>query len=1256
MRTESIDRSRLWVAVAVFLLAPRFVCAQTTFVQPRITSAIDNTSRVTIPHSTHPLAVPAFDAGALDGSTPMQRMILVLDGSADQDYQLSVLLDSQQTQGSPDYHHWLTPDEFGRRFGPAPQDIQVVSGWLVQQGFSVGQVAHSGRWIEFSGTAGQVETAFQTQMRRYQVRGEAHIANSTDISIPAALAPVVRGVASLHDFFSKPMLSRYYGVERNTQGKLAPVGPDYTQGSSHFLSPDDFAKIYDTAPLLTAGTNGSGEIIAIVARSDVSLTDVHTFRTMFGLPANTTNVIVNGTDPGVVTTTGDGVEAALDTEWSGAVAPNATIDVVASESTLIVDGVDLSASYIVDQNLAPIMSVSFGGCEADEGTLEAGNESFFLNALWQQASAQGISVFVSTGDSGAAGCDPDGESTTGAQSGVAISGEASTPFDTAVGGTEFNELGAGETPPPATTEATFWSSTNSAGFESALGYIPEKVWNDSCSPTTVGSPCDTAGSPVDGSFELAAGGGGVSTIYQTPSYQTLTITGLQAALDPFFIAGSTTIHPRGIPDVALTASPNNDGYLFCFSGISFLACQTSESGGQTVIDSAGVVGGTSASSPSFAGIMALVDQKIGSNKPQGLANYVLYPLAASETYSSCNSNSRIVPATPSTCVFNDVTVGNNGVPGNDTTGVPAAGDLGFPATAGFDLASGLGSVDANNLVTKWTTAAAAFNGSATALSPTANINITHGATVDLTATVMKVAGGVGPTGNVSLIAEGGTLPSSVGVAASGLTSGSAAFAVNSLPGGTGYNLIASYPGDGTYAGSASNSISVTVAKEASSIVVLDATQQSLQSSEGNLTNAALSASYGTPVDFEAFVSGKSLATNPNLDGDGNATGTIAITDTLGSTTINLQSAVPLVFFPQQNAGYAEFLNCSGSPNCLAVGTHAVNASYPGDNSFLASNTSPSFTLSITVASATTTTSLSSSAGGTAVNQGTSVTLNATVTSASSGAAPNGTVTFLSGSTQLGSPVTVTGTPGNRTFFGVGAFAGATASLTTTALPVGTDGITAKYSGDVGDSNYLGSQALNGVTISVQSTAPGFTVTAVPSTVPVSAPGSSGSTTLMFTAINGFSSNGAATVAPVCAGMPLETTCSSGASINLATNGTATAMLTFQTTAPSSVVPFLRNPPNISGWQRTTISALALACAFCMALLALGYRGKQRRWGFALVFTIFVMLAVGAGCGGGGGGRASGNPGTPAPSNTAVTVSITINGVTENVPNLTLNVQ
>ena len=237
---------------------------------------MDPSSRVAIPQSKHPLAQPAFDAGPVDGTTAMQRMILVLGASPEQEHDLTKFLDSQQTQGSPDYHNWLTPDQFGQRFGPAPQDIQAVTNWLQQQGFTVGSVAHSGRWIEFSGTSGQVEAAFQTQMRRYQVNGEAHVANASNISVPAALAPVVRGVTSLHNFFSKPMHVQGAFVRRTASGTYAPSGGETNLASGlNALSPADFAKIYDVpnsllSPAPATVLNGTGETIAIVARSDIN--------------------------------------------------------------------------------------------------------------------------------------------------------------------------------------------------------------------------------------------------------------------------------------------------------------------------------------------------------------------------------------------------------------------------------------------------------------------------------------------------------------------------------------------------------------------------------------------------------------------------------------------------------------------------------------------------------------------------------------------------------------------------------------------------------------------------------------------------------------------------------------------------------------------------------------------------------------------------------------------------------------------------
>ena len=1223
------------LAAAVLIFLPLVTLGQTSSVQPRITAAVNNSSRVPIPHSVHPLAAAALDTGRLDGSTRMDRMMLVLGASAEQDHDLRTLLDSQQTQGSPDYHRWLTPDEFGQRFGVAPQDIQAVAGWLQQQGFAVGEIARGGRWIEFSGTVAQVENAFQTEMHSYLVNGESHVANSTDISIPAALSPVVRGVASLHNFFTKPMLVRGPIVQRLANGTYVPIGGDtnLTNGT-HALSPSDFAQIYDVPNMLrdpapVTVLNGTGETIAIVARSDINEQDVTDFRTVSGLlPTSASNpdYIINGEDPGIVAGN-DPLETTLDTEWSGAVAPGATIDVVISGSTLIEDGVDLSAAYIVDRNLAPIMSVSFGSCEEFDG--QVNGDAGFLDALWQQASAQGISVFISTGDTGAAGCDANAPAPEpGAVGGVSISAVASTPFDTAVGGLEFNETGAGETPPPnpATSNATFWNATNQSNLESALGYIPEKIWNDSC------TGCE------NGDDSLEAGGGGVSVLYSTPSYQTLGVTGLATTLNAFTLPDST-MHPRGVPDVALTASANHDGYLLCFEA----SCEPTGS------PKFYLVGGTSAAAPSFAGIMAIVDQKIGS--AQGLANYVLYPLAAAETYSGCNTNSRTNPATATTCVFNDITVGTNGVPGNDVTGYPATGDLGYPAATGYDLGSGLGSVDASNLVGAWSTAAAAFQGSLTTISPTTAINITHGASVTLTVNVTKMPSGSGPTGNVALIAEGGTLPNTVGVGANALSGGSASLTVNSLPGGT-YNLIASYPGDGTYAGSESGAVSVTVAKEASIVELIDAIPTSTE-----LTNGPLSISYGTPLAFEALVSGLSSANDAT--GDGAATGSLTFTNQLGtSAATNISAALPLVNFPQISVGNVEFFDCSGTQNCLAPGTNTVNAAYSGDNSFMAGNSSPTYSLTVTVGSAATTTSVSSSAAGSTISQGTSVILSATVATGSSGAAPNGTVTFFSGSTQLGNPVNVLGTAGNKTFLGAGSTAAATASLTTTALPIGTDTITAKYNGDTGDTNYAASPSSAGITITVSG--PTFTISANPTTIPVSAPGATGSTVLMFTSQDGFSSNGAVTVTPTCSGLPAETTCSSGASVTIPANGSAMATVMFQTTAPSSgAIPPSRNRPDIGGW-RLTAATLAFACLLCAAMLAFGYRERRHRWGFALMFAVFALLAVSVGCGGGsggsGGGGGGGNQGTQPGTYSNVSVTVTINGVTQTIVGLTIDVQ
>jgi subtilase family serine protease len=297
------------------------------------------------------------------------------------------LLDAQHNPESPYYHQWLTPEEYGERFGISEDDTAQVVNWLQSHGLRVEEVTAGRRSIVFSGAASQIEAAFHTQVHAYKIGNELHHANAKEPEIPAALAQVVGGVVSLHDFRSETLHN----------GARLP-SPDFTSGGSHYLAPADFATIYNLVPLYQQAINGNGQSVAIVGRSNIKLADVRQFRTFFGLPANDPQIIVNGSDPGIFSS-GEETEADLDVEWSGAVAQNATIKFVVSKSTNSSDGVDLSAQYIVNHNLAAVMSTSFGLCEAWLGS--SGNA--FLNSLWQQAAAQGITVFVSSGDNGAAG-------------------------------------------------------------------------------------------------------------------------------------------------------------------------------------------------------------------------------------------------------------------------------------------------------------------------------------------------------------------------------------------------------------------------------------------------------------------------------------------------------------------------------------------------------------------------------------------------------------------------------------------------------------------------------------------------------------------------------------------------------------------------------------------------------------------------------------------------------------------------------------
>ena len=593
------------LAAALAVSAGQVPLQEPAAAQAAALAAFEHPARRILAGNVPPALAAARPLGPVDARAPMERMILLLKPAPGAEARLEALLAAQQDPDSPDFHRWLTPEQFGARFGPAPEGLDRVTAWLEAGGFSVDEVAAGRRTLLFSGTVAEVERAFQTPIRAFEIDGRLRQGNVDEPSIPSALADVVAGVVSLHDL-PRPALNRGFCPLAEAQARPA---------ADHPMVPGDFAAIYNLNPLYRSGLDGTGVSIAVVGRTHLPLADVRAFRRRHGLPERTPEIVLNGPDPGDLGGGEDG-EANLDVQWAGAVARNASIRLVVSRSTSTTDGVDLSARYIVDHNLAPVMTTSFGQCETQLGRTELA----FYRSLWAQAAVQGITSCVASGDSGPAGCSGGGDRTSGGSQDV--SGLASTPFNLAVGGTQFEE-GSG----------TYWAGQKDPFGASALGYIPEAAWNQSGS--------------MPGGSGLWATGGGASGLYLKPCWQIA--PGIPCAG-----------RRRTIPDVSLTAS-SHDGYVI-------------QTGGAPA-----VTGGTSCSCPAFAGVMALVVQETGQR--QGNPAQVLYKLGSAQYRGSGPQ------------VFHDILAGGNTVPGTE----------GFPCTPGYDLATGLGSVDAQALLAAWHT-------------------------------------------------------------------------------------------------------------------------------------------------------------------------------------------------------------------------------------------------------------------------------------------------------------------------------------------------------------------------------------------------------------------------------------------------------------------------------------------------------------------------------------------------------------------------
>jgi len=1052
-------RTIFLLATAASLAVSADALAQTAPAKRLITAAVDENDRTVLRGNTYPLARAEYDRGPAPASLPLHRMILVLKRSQGQEAALDALLDQQQDKASPNYHKWLTPADFGQQFGPADEDIQTITSWLGSHGFEIAGVSQGRVLIEFSGTAAQVSSAFGTEIHHYHVNGEDHWANASDPQIPAALVPAVAGVLTLHNFPRKAM-NHVGGVATRSKktGKAVPVAPDPSMGSfftlpaaggcgvqaadCYAVSPSDFLTIYNVLPLwnATPPINGTNQTIAIVAESNIDTSDVTSFRNYFGLP-NPPNltVTVSGPDPMIVG--GAETEALLDTEWAGAIAPNAMINLVVAQSTEVSLGADLAAIYAVDNNLAPVLNVSFGICELGLGT--TGNQ--FFNQLWQQAAAQGTTVDVATGDSGAAVCDRgDGPPPAPAVFGLTVSGFSTTPYNVAIGGTDFNDL---------TDASTYWNISNSAPAynpnalhtASAKSYIPETTWDVSCTNPVFGNllgfskDAETnCNNPQLVNFVQADGGsGGKSNCISSDGQHVASCTGGYGK--PIWQVGTGVPNDlaRDVPDASLYAAiggPSGSFYIICEADLippGFSSCKPQDLNTQFII-----IGGTSASAPAFSAIMALVNQQTKS--AQGNANYILYKLAAQQPTAFHDVPAGGTIAMPCAKGSPDCIVNNPA----DIYGVLS----GFSTTAGYDLATGLGSVDANNFVTLWDTVTTQGSATTLSLNPTP-VSITHGQPVNFTIGVTAAkAGGGTPTGNVSLIASTG--PSGqTGVQGFSLSNGSVSGATNALPGGN-YTVIAQYPGDGIFGPSTSTPpIGVQVAAESSqtfaNLVTFDI--------NGNLTSySASSVNYGSGFYlFRVDVGDGSASFSPVTGISSNCSKSISSCPTGSVMLTDNGASFDRGSLPLNSKGYAE-------DQSLTVGSYSISASYPGDSSYKSSSAATNFTINKGPTTA------SVGVAGSPVQYGNNTEVTVAIVTTSNGAAPTGTVTFaLDGSPFPVSTLVYEGFP-YQPGHSPPAYAELTVSGTAYFLSLGNHTLVAQYSGDA---NYAAANSPStGVTV------------------------------------------------------------------------------------------------------------------------------------------------------------------------------------------------
>jgi len=783
-------RFRSVIAAAALLAATVFPALAASQVARRLYSLPSSSDpRVSLPDTVSPRVKTASVLGHLGGETQLTGMSLVLKPTDAQAAALQQLLADQQNPSSPKYHQWLTPQTFGEQFGLSDADLAIVKDWLTTKGFTVDEVAPSRNRIVFSGTASAVESAFTTTLQRFHRADQDYFENNTAISLPQSLAGVVSGITGVSSYHIQPPVHTPQAV-----------APQYTDGAgAHYIVPWDFRQIFGMNSLISSGFDGTGIKIGVIGQSSVDSNQLTYFQSKTGQTAKLpTLVLVPNTGSSGQLSKGDEGESELDLEYASGTAPGAQVLFIYTGTTASAtnNGVFTAMLYAITNNLAPILTLSYGGCEAQN----ASYATSVMEPILAQAASQGQTILVSSGDQGPASCEPTTNNTTTATGGLSVSYPASSPNVTAVGGTQLNS-----------DASTYWGSSNNSYGGSAVGYMPETSWNDTVAYTA-----------------LSASGGGYSTTFAKPSWQTGT--------------GVPSDSHRDVPDVAFPAAVEEHAYIVC----TVSAPCTTTAGFGTGAGGGGLIGGTSAAAPNFAAMLAIVEQATGGGA-LGNINPRLYTFAAGSSASS---------------IFHDITTGNNivnctgGTTGCSSTNQATTGTMGYSAGTGYDMVTGLGSLDASAL----TTALKSSTTTGGKLTPTVSLSAANttpagGATDVLTVTVS--GSGTTPTGSVVLSVDGTNVTTFTSASASNTYTYTVP-ACNITTGTTCvHSATALYAGDTNYySASATVNISVPTTATPTSITLTPAASTLTVSSGSTGTDVITIASTGFAgtVSFKATTS------------------------------------------------------------------------------------------------------------------------------------------------------------------------------------------------------------------------------------------------------------------------------------------------------------------------------------------------------------------------------------------------------------------